>query len=255
MTGTDPGIPTVERLAQGGPRPSVGMLTADLSRLGAELASIESAGVELVHVDVMDGLLVPQLTFGAPIVRAVRAALGPGVLVDAHLLVHDPLARIPEIVAAGADLVTFQVEGAPQAHRVLQVLTDLRSPDGTSTPLRGVAFLPSTPIGSLEPLLDLVDYVLIVAIDPGWGGQAFQPSAARRVDAARTLIAGVGRRVLLGVDGGVTRANFDDVLALGPDIVVTGSAVFDGTDAAANARLMLGRATKTREGMAPRTPP
>ena len=102
MTGTDPGTPTVERLARGGPRPSVGMLTADLSRLGAELASIESAGVELVHVDVMDGVLVPQLTFGAPIVKAVRAALGPGVLVDAHLLVHDPLARIPETRRGGS---------------------------------------------------------------------------------------------------------------------------------------------------------
>ena len=131
------------------------------------------------------------------------------------------------------------------------MLTDLRRPDGSGTPLRGVALLPSTPIGSLEPLLDLVDYVLIVAIDPGWGGQSFQPSTARRVDAARTLIAGVGRRVLLGVDGGVTRANFDHVLALGPDIVVTGSAVFDGTDAAANARSMLERAAAAGVTRAP----
>lgn len=240
-----PGI--LERLAGGGPRLSIGMLTADLTRLGEELATIEGAGAELVHVDVMDGALIPQLTFGAPIVKAVRRSLGDSVLVDVHLLVADPLSRVTEMAAAGADLITFQVEGGSQPHRVLQALTDLRRDDGSGAPLRGVALNPSTAVGVIEPLLDLADYVVILAIDPGWGGQSFQPSTARRVEQARALIEASGRRVLLGIDGGVTRANIDDVVALGADIVVTGSAVFDGGDAAANTRLMLGRASAVRQ--------
>jgi len=222
------------------------MLTADLSRLGDELAIIETAGAGLVHVDVMDGALVPQLTFGAPIVSAVRRALGEGVLVDAHLLVADPLGRVPEMVAAGADLVTFQVEGAAQPHRVLQVLTDLRRGDAAQAPLRGIALNPSTPVPAIEPLLDLTDYVLLLAIDPGWPGQAFQSSTARRVEQARRLIETSGRPILLGIDGGVTRANIDEVLMLRPDIVVTGSAVFDGGDVTANARHMLDAARRVR---------
>ena len=233
----------LERLAMGGPRLSIGMLTADLSRLGEELAVIEGAGAELVHVDVMDGALVPQLTFGAPVVRAIRTSM----LNDVHLLVADPLSTVVEMAAAGADLITFQVEGAAQPHRVLQVLTDLGREDGSGGPLRGIALNPSTPLGAIEPLLDLVDYVLILAIDPGWGGQSFQPSTPRRLDQARALVAVSGRRILLGIDGGVTRDNIDDVLALGADIVVTGSAVFDGTDVAANARFMLARAAASRD--------
>lgn len=245
---TPPAVPLLQRLAAGGPRLSIGMLTADLTRLGEELATVERAGAELVHVDVMDGAFLPQLTFGAPIVRAVRSALGPDVLVDVHLLVAEPLARVPEMVAAGADLVTFHVEGAAQPHRVLQVLTDLRRDDGSAGPLRGVAVNPSTPLEVIEPLLDLTDYLLILAIDPGWGGQTFQPSTARRLEQARRCIDGHGRRILLGIDGGVTRANIDDVLALGADVVVTGSAVFDGADAGANARAMLGRVDALRAG-------
>lgn len=236
----------LERLVDGGPRLSIGMLTADLARLGEELAAIEGAGAELVHVDVMDGALVPQLTFGAPMVRAVRQALGEGVLVDAHLLVGDPLARVTEVVAAGADLVTFQVEGTIQPHRVLTALTELGRDEGRGVPARGVALMPSTPVAAIEPLLDVVDLVVVLAIDPGWGGQSFQPSTGRRVEQVRALAEASGRRILVGIDGGVTRANIDDVLALGPDIVVTGSAVFDGTDPAANARTMLGRVDAVR---------
>lgn len=237
MSATDApaGAPVLERLAAGGPHLSIGMLTADLARLGEELGVIEREGAELVHVDVMDGVLVPQLTFGAPVVRAIRTSM----LVDVHLLVSDPLARVAEVVAAGADLVTFQIEGASQPHRVLQVLTDLRRDDGSGTPLRGVALMPSTPVTALEPLLDLADHVMLLGIDPGWGGQSFQPGTAARLEAARRLIEATGRRILLGIDGGVTRANIGAVAALGPDVIVTGSAVFDGTDPAANLRSML----------------
>lgn len=241
-----PAATLLDRLLKGGPRLSIGMLTADLARLGEELATVAAAGAELVHVDVMDGALVPQLTFGAPVVRGVRSALGTNVLVDVHLLVDDPLARVPEMVAAGADLLTFQVEGTSQPHRVLRALADLARSDGAGRPLRGVALTPSTPVGVLEPLLDLADYVLVLAIDPGWGGQSFQGSTARRLDEARRLIEATGRRILLGVDGGVTRANLEHVLDLGPDVVVTGSAVFDGGDVAANARGMFDVAARAR---------
>src|SRR5262245_37841064 len=108
MSAAAPAASLLERLVVGGPRLSIGIVTADLARLGDELAIIERAGAELVHVDVMDGVFVPQLTFGAPVVKAIRTSM----LVDVHLLVADPLARVAEMVAAGADLVTFQVEGA-----------------------------------------------------------------------------------------------------------------------------------------------
>jgi ribulose-phosphate 3-epimerase len=235
MSTAAPAAPLLERLATGGPHLSIGMLTADLARLGEELTVIESAGAELVHVDVMDGTFLPQLTFGAPIVKAIRTSM----LVDVHLLVSDPLAKVADMVTAGADVVTFHVEGAAQPHRVLQVLSDLRRDDGSGGPLRGIALNPSTPVGVIEPLLDLADLVVILSIDPGWSGQKFQPSTARRVEEARRLIEASGRTVLVGIDGGVTRDNIAAVAGMGADIIVTGSAVFDGGDAAANARYML----------------
>jgi ribulose-phosphate 3-epimerase len=227
---------TVERLRSGGPRLSVGMLTADLLRLGAEMELLAGTGIEVVHIDVMDGVFCPQITVGPPVVKAIRGPL----IRDVHLMIDDPLSKVDAFVAAGADMVTFHLEGATQPHRVLQALRGaVNANDPGRGLVRGVGLNPSTPVSAVEPLLDEIDYLLIVAINPGYSGQSFIPATERRLDQARRLIEARGRPILLGVDGGVTRANIGMVAGLGTDIIVSGSAIFDGGDVAANARHML----------------
>jgi ribulose-phosphate 3-epimerase len=228
--------PALDHLLVGGPRLTVGMVTADLLHLGDELAILERAGIELVHVDVMDGVFSPLLTVGTPIVKAMRGRL----LKDVHLMIDDPLSKVDAFVQAGADLVTFHVEGARQPHRVLQHLAGTANVnDPARGVIRGIAINPSTPVSAIEPLLDETDYVLVLAVNPGWGGQTFIRSTERRLHETRRLIADSGRPILLGVDGGVTRHNLGRVATLGADLIVSGSAIFDGRDAAANAAWML----------------
>ena len=220
------------------------MITADLLHLGDELQLLEEAGIEIVHIDVGDGVFSPMFTVGPPFVAALRTSL----VKDVHLMIDAPLDKVESFVAAGADMITFHVEGARQPHRVLTAIgKGTNANDGAAGIVRGVAINPSTSVDVLEPLIDEVDYVLILAIDPGWGGQRFLPSTGRRIEAARHLIEACGRPVLLGVDGGVTRDNIADVVSLGADIIVSGSAIFDGRDARAGAAAML---AATRVGAA-----
>jgi ribulose-phosphate 3-epimerase len=231
------------RLLDGGPRLTVGMITADLGALGSEIGILEAAGVEMVHVDVADGVFCPLFTVGPPIVKAIRTPI----LKDVHLMIDDPLDKVEAFVAAGADMITFHVESAPQPHRVLQVLGGATNANDPARGIvRGVAVNPSTPIEAIEPLLDEADYVLVLAINPGWGGQGFLASTARRLDRAREMIAVAGRPILLGVDGGVTRANIGEIARMGADVIVTGSAVFDGKAPAANVRYMLDQVADAR---------
>jgi ribulose-phosphate 3-epimerase len=246
-TAASAGAPAdLARLLTGGPRLSVGMLTADLGRLDEELALVEHEGAQLVHVDVMDGVFVPPLTLGAPVVRRMRTRM----LIDVHLMVEDPASKVDAFVEAGADLITFHVEAARQPHRVLTALHAAAGDHGRGI-LRGVAVTPSTPVDAIDPLLDELEYVLVLAVDPGWSGQSFLPGTAARVERARQLIEARGRPILLGIDGGVTRDNLDEVLRMGADIVVTGSAVFDGVDPAGNARSMLAQADRVAGSRAP----
>jgi ribulose-phosphate 3-epimerase len=228
--------PSVEHLLEGGPRLSVGILTADLLDLGGELGRLLATGAELVHIDVMDGVFCPQITVGPPVVKAIRTPL----LKDVHLMIEDPLSKVDTFVQAGADMITFHLEGARQPHRVLQALGEaINVNDPARGLIRGVGLNPSTPVEAIEPLLDELEYILVVAIDPGWSGQSFQASTAGRLERARRLIEASGRPILLGVDGGVTRANIGHVAGLGADIIVSGSAIFDGSDVMANAAHML----------------
>ena len=227
----------VDWLLAGGPRASIGILTADLANLGAEIALLERIGAELVHVDVMDGVYCPQLTVGAPIVKAI----GPALMRDVHLMVDDPLAKIEPILAAGADIVTVHIERAGHPHRVFRALAELheRMPGADRPLIRGIGLSPSQPVEAIEPFLDEIEYVLILAIDPGWGGQSFIPGTIARIARARELIARSGRPIAIGVDGGVTMANVASLTSLGLDVIVTGSAVFDGRAAEQNGRRML----------------
>lgn len=222
-------------LVRDGPVLSVGVVSADLAHLADELTLLEEGGARLAHVDVMDGVFCPMMTVGPPFLKAMRTSLRK----DVHLMVDDPLAKVDWFVAAGADMITFHLEGAPQPHRVLDVLGSAGGgADAERGLVRGVGINPSTPLEALEPLLDDLEYVLILAIDPGWGGQRFQDGTARRLERTRELIARSGRPIVLGVDGGVTRDNIAAVAGLGADVVVTGSAIFDGRDAAANLAAM-----------------
>jgi len=231
------------RLLGGGPRLTVGMITADLATLGSEVGILEAAGVEMLHIDVGDGVFCPLFTVGPPIVNAVRTPI----LKDVHLMIDDPLTKVDAFVAAGADMITFHVESARQPHRVLQVLRDATNANDPGRGIiRGIGVNPSTPLQVIEPLLDEVDYILVLAINPGWGGQGFLASTERRLAQAREMIRASGRPILLGIDGGVTRGNIEKVAAMGADVVVAGSAVFDGRAAAENVRYMLDRVAARR---------
>jgi len=226
----------VEFLRASCPTVSVGILTADLLALGSELALLERTGVKLVHIDVMDGCFCPMMTVGPPFIKAVKTPL----LKDVHLMIADPLEKIADYVAAGADIITFHPEGCAHPHRALQQMRNMTNVNDPARGLvRGVALNPGTPLEVLKPLLDELDLVLLLAVNPGWGGQKFIPSTFDRIARVRQMIADSRREILLMVDGGITRANIAEVARTGANIIVTGSAVFDGKAAEENARWML----------------
>lgn len=228
--------PLLDAIRNAAPTISVGMLTADLLNLGSEIELLESSGVRLVHFDVMDGCFCPMSTFGPPVVSAVRTPL----FKDVHLMITDPLPKVAQYVSAGADIITVHVESTPYVHRVFQELGAMTNANDPARGLiRGVALNPGTAVGALEPLLEEVELVLVLTINPGWGGQKFGRETPRRVEKVRSLIESSGRDVLVAVDGGVTRENIREVAQLRPDLIVTGSAVFDGKTPAENARYML----------------
>ena len=234
--GDAPPASTLERLASLAPTISVGILTADLMALGADLARLDGTGVPLLHVDVMDGCFTPMMTVGPPLVKALRTPL----LKDVHLMISDPLEKLADYVSAGADVVTVHVESSTHVHRVLQQLGTMKNAnDAARGIVRGIALNPGTPLEAIEPLLDDVDLVLLLAVNPGWGGQRFIPATIGRIARARRLLEAAGRRILLGVDGAITKDNIRSVAGTGVDLVVTGSAVFDGKTPTENARHML----------------
>ena len=230
-------IPTgFHLLRESSPVVSVGILTADLLSLGSELALLESSGVKVVHVDVMDGCSCPMMTVGPPFIKALKTSL----LKDVHLMIEEPLKKVADHVAAGADIITIHPEACSHVHRVLQQLRMMKNANDPERGLvRGLGLNPGTPLEVLEPLLDELEMILILAVNPGWGGQKFIPSTKGRIEKAKRMIAASGREILLAVDGGITRDNIGDVAALGVDMIVTGSAVFDGKAAEANAKFML----------------
>ena len=230
-----PGCSVKETLWRIAPSISVGVLTADLMRLGDDLAALDGTGVEVLHFDAMDGCFCPLMTFGPAFINGVKT----GLLKDVHLMIADPLTKIGDYVAAVADILTVAVESDPtHIHRVLQALVGMANANDASRGIaRGVAINPGTPVGAIEPLLDDLDMVTLLAINPGWGGQKFIGSTVGRIAQARALIG--DRDVLVCVDGGVTRDNISSVAEMGADLVVTGSAVFDGKAPTENARFML----------------
>ena len=230
------GKSVLDQLRRTSPLISVGMLTADLMSLGSELKLMEEAGVKLLHVDVMDGCFCPMMTVGPVLIKAMKTPL----LKDIHLLIEEPLNKIESYVAAGADMITVHVESCRHIHRVLQTLGEMTNAnDPDRGVLRGIALNPGTPLEVINPLIDEVEMVFLLAVNPGWGGQKFIPSTQRRLERLKQMISEAKKDILVGIDGGITRSNIADVARMDVDIIVTGSAVFDGKTPLENARFMI----------------
>ena len=226
----------LELLRAAAPTVSVGVITANLLSLGSEISLLERTGVKLAHVDVMDGCFCPMMTAGPPFIKAIKTSL----LKDVHLMIEEPLEKVADYVAAGADIITIHVEACSHAHRVLQKLGTLTNVNDVARGIvRGVALNPGTPLEALEPLLDELEYILLLAVNPGWGGQKYIRSTTARIGRVQRMIADAGKNIILGVDGGITKENIAEVAATGADLIVTGSAVFDGKAPETNARFML----------------
>jgi ribulose-phosphate 3-epimerase len=226
----------LEQLRQESPLISVGVLTADLMSLGSELKLMEDAGVKLLHVDVMDGCFCPMMTVGPGFIKAMKTPL----LKDIHLMIDEPLEKIDSFVAAGADMITVHAESSRHVHRILQKLGGMTNiNDSGRGILRGIALNPGTPLEAVGPLLDEIEMVFLLAVNPGWSGQKFIPATSERLSSLREMISDAGKDILIGVDGGITRDNIADIARMNADIIVTGSAVFDGKTPAENAKFMM----------------
>ena len=215
------------------PRLSAGVLTADLTNLGAGIEPIRGKAA-WAHVDVMDGVFCPQLTVGPAFLAAVAST---GIPVDAHLMVEEPRRLLPEVAAAGAAMITVHAESTRHLHRTMQEMTALAGEPRSF--IRGVAINPGTPVLAVEPVLELADLILVLAVNPGWSGQAPAAGTARRVREVRELARSHGADVLVGVDGGVTIGNAAQVASWGADVVVSGSAIFNGADPGQNLDLLI----------------
>ena len=195
------------------------ILAADFSRLGEETRAIINAGADVVHVDIMDGHFVPNISFGPAVMKAIRPVTNAPF--DVHLMISPVDPYLAEFAAAGADIITVHAEAGPHLHRSLQAVRALGKK-------AGVVLNPGTHESALEPVLDLVDLVLLMSVNPGFGGQKFIPSTLRKISAVRDMLR--GRDVDIEVDGGVDATNAGAIAAAGANWLVAGSSVFrDGT--------------------------
>jgi len=214
------------------------ILSADFAALGAQAAAAARGGARLLHVDVMDGHFVPNLTLGPPVVASLNAATD--LFLDCHLMVQEPDQVIPLFLAAGADGISVHVEAVRHLHRTMQLIRD----GGARC---GVAVNPATPLSHLEEILPEVDFVLLMSVNPGFPGQKFIPGVRDKVSRLAGMVTARGLGTIIEVDGGVGAGNAHDLAAAGAGLLVAGSAVFGQPDAEAAAR----RLTSLTRGIGP----
>jgi ribulose-phosphate 3-epimerase len=216
------------------PTISVGMLTSDLLNLGSEIKILEDAGVSVLHFDVMDGCFCPMMTVGPPIVKASKTSM----LKDVHLMIDEPLEKLDAYIDAGADIISFAIENCADPLAALARLGEAENINDSSRGIvRGISINPDTPIDDIAHLMTELEMVVVLTVTPGLSGQSFNPETAERVKKIQELRSDV----LICIDGGVKMNNIADIPAMGADLIVTGSAVFDGKDAAGNAKAMLAK--------------
>jgi ribulose-phosphate 3-epimerase len=210
------------------------ILSADFARLGEQIDEVTRAGADYIHVDVMDGHFVPNITIGAPVVASIRPVTS--LPLDVHLMIEHPERYISDFVNAGADIITVHVEASPHLQGTIQAIKEL----GVKA---GVSLNPPTPLGAIEEFLPHVDLVLIMSVNPGFGGQSFIPETLPRIANMRKLLDDRGLSAELEVDGGITADNAPDIVKAGADVLVAGNSVFRAEEGISGAIQRLREAT------------
>jgi len=205
------------------------ILSSDFSRLGEEVHAVTEAGADWIHIDVMDGHFVPNLTIGPPVVKALRSVTD--LPFDVHLMIDNPDAYIDDFAAAGADWLTVHAEVSPHLHRTLQAIKEKGMHPG-------VSLNPSTPLNVLEHVMDNLDLVMIMSVNPGFGNQSFIPSSLEKIRRLRKMITDQGRDIHVEVDGGIKISNITTVAEAGANVFVSGSGIFGQLDYQATIELM-----------------